>query len=161
SRSSPAYPDLPADDIVAIARQNLPGASITVSFPRDRQGAVLVLPDWRIGPTNQRVLFLDRATGEVLQDRSNRPSGIVEWWLTWNSRLHVGSILGTSSKVIWLVACLGLIALPVTGVWMWWQRRPPRQAGFPARPPSDTPLRLTAVVVALCILLPIFGISVV
>jgi len=161
SCSSPESPDLPADEIVAIAKQNLPGACITILFPRNRQGAVLVLPNWQIGPTNQRVLFLDRATGEVLQDRSNRPSGIVEWWLTWNFPLHVGSVFGTSSKVIWLAACLGLIALPVTGVWMWWQRRPVGQSGLPPRPSSSATPRLTVVILALCILLPMFGISIV
>ena len=152
--------DVSADEIVAIARQHLPGASITVLFPRNRQGAILVIPNWHKGPTTPRVLFLDRASGEVLADRSNRPSGFVEWWMTWNYPLHVGSLLGTSSKLIWLAACLGLIALPITGVWMWWLRRPAGQFGVPPQTATSTPPLLAMVILSLCIVLPMFGISV-
>jgi uncharacterized iron-regulated membrane protein len=161
SDSSPESADLPADEIVAVARRNLPGASVSVLFPRNRQGPVLVLSNRATGPTDQRVLFLDRATGEVLQDRSNRPSGVVEWWLTWNYPLHVGSVFGAPSKVIWLAACLGLITLPVTGVWMWWLRHPAGSFGFPARPSSPMTPRLALVILVLCVLLPMFGLSVV
>jgi uncharacterized iron-regulated membrane protein len=160
SRSPPEAANLSVDELIATVRQYLPGASITVNFPRDRNGAVMVFGSWPIGPVSQRVVVLDRVTGEVLEDRSNRDSGILAWWLTWNYPLHIGSVLGTPTKVIWLAACLGLITLPVTGVWMWWQRRPPGQAGFPARPTSPAPRWLFRVIVALCVLMPMFGISV-
>jgi uncharacterized iron-regulated membrane protein len=159
SRSATEAADVSADEIVAIARQLLPGASLTVFFPRNRQGAVQVSPHWQTGPTTSRVLFLDRATGEVLEDRSNRPSGFLEWWMSWNYPLHVGSFLGASSKLIWLAACLALIGLPVTGIWMWWLRRPAGQFGAPPRTTAPTPLPLVLVILTLGIMLPMFGIS--
>ena len=86
---------------------------------------------------------------------------MVEWWLTWNYPLHVGTAFGTPSKVIWLAACLGLIALPISGAWMWWLRRPAWQIGFPARPSTPLAPQLALVIIALSVLLPMFGISIV
>jgi uncharacterized iron-regulated membrane protein len=151
---------LTIDEIVAIARQNLPGASLTITLPSDREAAIVVRGNWNTCPTSQRVLCLDRATGEVLQDRSNRDLGILEWWRTLNYPLHVGSVLGTPTKVIWLFACLALIVLPVTGVWMWWQRRPPGQTGLPLKPMQPVPRWLLGIIITLSILLPMFGLSV-
>ena len=67
---------------------------------------------------------------------------------------------GTPTQVIWLLGCLGLMLLPVTGVWMWWQRRPPGQTGFPGRAPASVPRWLTRLIMVLGILPPMFGLSV-
>lgn len=160
SRSATEAADASADEIVAIARQLAPGASYTVFFPRDRQGTVRVSPHWRTGPNSSRVLFLDRATGEVIADRSDRPTGFMEWWMSWDYPLHVGSVFGMPSKLVWLAACLALMVLPITGAWMWWQRRPAGKLGAPPRTSTPTPLWLAAVILGLCILLPMFGCSV-
>jgi uncharacterized iron-regulated membrane protein len=160
SRSATEAADVSPDEIVASARQRLPGASFNVFYPRDRQGAVRVSPYSNSGPNTSRVLFLDRATGEVLADQSNRPSGFVEWWMKWDYPLHVGSVFGTPSKLIWLAACVALMALPITGAWMWWRRRPAGQFGAPPRTSAPMPPLLIAVILVLGIALPMFGISV-
>ncbi len=85
------------------------------------------------GPRSQVVLVLDHSTGEVLNRQSSDQYQPLRWWrTTWNYPLHVGSVLGTPTKVIWLVTCLVLASLPVTGLWMWWKRRPEGRTGFHA-----------------------------
>jgi uncharacterized iron-regulated membrane protein len=106
------------------------------------------------------VLALDRASGEILDEQTNGNAGLFRWWTTWNFPLHAGSVAGTPTQVIWLLGCLGLMLLPVTGVWMWWQRRRPGQTGFPGRAPASVPRWLTRLIIVLGILLPMFGLSV-
>jgi uncharacterized iron-regulated membrane protein len=53
------------------------------------------------------------------------------------------------------------MTLPVTGVWMWWQRRPTGRLGLPRRVDSARPRWLVLTVTATSILLPAVGLSVV
>ena len=84
----------------------------------------------------------------------------VQWWGTWNYPLHVGAVLGIPSKVLSFIAALGIATLPVTGLWMWWQRRPLGETSFPRRPDTRIPSWLKALVLLACCLLPLAGLSV-
>jgi uncharacterized iron-regulated membrane protein len=161
SHSSAQAANLPVDEVVAIAQRNLPDTALRIFLPDGNNGATVVMGARQMYPVSQRVLVLDRATGEMIEDRSSRDAGALAWWRTWNYSLHVGSVLGTPTKVIWLMACLALIVLPVTGVWMWLQRRPSRQSGFPAKPSQQATLLIRRIILVLCIVLPMFGLSVV
>jgi uncharacterized iron-regulated membrane protein len=79
----------------------------------------------------------------------------------WNYPLHVGTILGLTSKILWLVTCVVLITSPVTGVWMWWERRPTGRLGLPRRVNARRPRWLVATIMVTSILLPTVGLSVV
>ena len=65
------------------------------------------------------------------------------------------------TKILWLVTCIVLMTLPVTGVWMWWERRPTGRLGLPRRVDARRPRWLVATVIATSILLPALGLSVV
>jgi uncharacterized iron-regulated membrane protein len=54
-----------------------------------------------------------------------------------------------------------LITSPVTGIWMWWERRPKGRLGLPRRIDARRPRWLVATVTATSILLPALGLSVV
>ena len=69
--------------------------------------------------------------------------------------------LGNAVQILWLVTCLILTTLPVTGVWMWWQRRPTGRLGLPRPVYARRPRWLVATVTATSILLPALGFSVV
>ena len=160
SRSPVDATTVPVDRILAIAHSKFSDASLTVFFPDSCEGVFVVYASWAHGPTYRRVLALDRASGEILDEQTNGNAGWFRWWATWNFPLHAGSLAGTPTQVIWLLGCLGLMLLPVTGVWMWWQRRPPGQTGFPGRAPASVPRWLTRLIIILGILLPMFGLSV-
>jgi len=53
------------------------------------------------------------------------------------------------------------MTLPVTGIWMWWQRRPTGRLGLPRRVNARCPRWLVATITATSILLPALGLSVV
>jgi uncharacterized iron-regulated membrane protein len=113
------------------------------------------------GPSVQEMLFIDRATGEILEDRFLSQAKPLYWFEKWNYPLHVGSILGLTSKILWLVTCVVLMTLPVTGVWMWWERRPTGRLGLPRRVVARRPVWLVATIAATSVLLPTLGLSVV
>ena len=112
-------------------------------------------------PQVNEILFIDRASGEILEDRYNSQTKTMYWLGTWNYPLHVGTIWGLPTKIIWLVTCIILMTSPVTGVWMWWERRPTGRLGLPRRVDARRPRWLVATVTATSILLPALGLSVV
>jgi len=69
-------------------------------------------------------------------------------------------VLGTPTKIVWLIACLVLVALPVTGLWMWWTRRPAGRTGLPRRPDVRVPWPLIGGIALLGGLLPVVGASI-
>lgn len=161
SRCPPEAKDLSIDRIVEIAQQKLPGNNLTVWFPRAPNAVYLVTANNERGPQVNEILFIDRASGEILEDRLNSQTKIIYWLGTWNFPLHVGTIWGLPSKILWLVTCLILMVAPVTGIWMWWQRRPTGRLGLPRRVDARRPRWLVGTVTATSILLPTLGLSVV
>lgn len=161
SESPAEAPRLPLDDLVAAAQKALPGATLSVTIPEQPDGAFVVFATNPTGAFTQAVVVLDHATAKVLARRANHEFPALSWWATWNYPLHVGSVLGLWTKVPWLVASIALMLLPVTGVWMWWQRRPRGRTGFPRRPDVRVPRVLVIGILVLAALLPVLGLSIV
>lgn len=160
-KSPPDAKDLPVDRIIEIAQQKMPGSNLTVWFPRIPNGVFLVTATNDRGPQFYEMSFIDRASGEILEHRYLSQTKILYQVSTWNYALHVGSLWGLPTKYLWLVTCVILMTLPVTGIWMWWQRRPKGRLGLPRRVDAWSPLWLIATVAATSILLPTVGVSVV
>jgi uncharacterized iron-regulated membrane protein len=161
SKSAPEAKDLSIDRIVEIAQQKMPGNNLSIRFPLVPNGAYMVNASNERGPGVNEILFIDRASGEILEDHYNSQLKTM-WWLgTWNYPLHIGTIWGLPTKLIWLVTCIILTTSPVTGVWMWWERRPQGRLGLPRRVDARRPRWLVATVTATSIFLPALGLSVV
>jgi uncharacterized iron-regulated membrane protein len=160
-KSPPDAKDLPIDRFVEIGHERMPGKTLNVWFPRAPNGVYMVFGSSDYGPSVHEMLFIDRATGEILEDRSINQAKPLYWLEKWNYPLHVGSVLGLTSKILWLVTCVVLMTLPVTGVWMWWERRPSGKLGLPRRLDARRPRWLVATITATSILLPTLGLSVV
>ncbi|UUO07480.1 PepSY domain-containing protein [Blastopirellula sp. J2-11] len=152
-------------DAVDKSRLLYPDRDITVTLPSQATDhyEVSAINDYArgtYGAMNSTGFQLHRETGEVLEV-SDLSQNERFWWHTWAYPLHVGSVVGWTSKVIWLLACIALMGLPITGLWMWWIRRPQGKTGFPRKPnPQPTPLWLAAAILTLCLILPAFGLSV-
>jgi uncharacterized iron-regulated membrane protein len=161
SKSPPEAKDLSIDRIVEVAQQKVPGNNLRIQFPRVPNGTYMVYASNERGPGVNEILVIDRASGEILEDHYNSQLKAM-WWLgTWNYPLHVGTIWGLPTKIIWLVTCIILTTSPVTGVWMWWLRRPSGRLGLPRRVDARRPRWLVATVTATSIFLPALGLSVV
>lgn len=158
--TSPAdAPRLPMDRIVAVAAAKTPDKTLSIRMPQTPDQAYIAFAVNEIGPTTGATTVIDHASGEILMHRTNREFPALSWWSTWNYPLHVGSILGLPTKILWLTACIVLMLMPITGAWMWWHRRPAGQAGLPRKPETKVPRWLAATIAALCFVLPALGAS--
>ncbi|QDV33021.1 PepSY-associated TM helix [Tautonia plasticadhaerens] len=156
-------PALSLDRIEALARARYPDRNLFITLPEpgSRTFSLSAGNDYdnSYGPFVSARFELDRRDGRMVS-HSTLAEDERYWWHGWAYPLHVGSVLGPTTKVIWLVACLVLAAMPVTGLWMWWIRRPAGRAGFPRRPDRPVPRGLVAAIAALSLLLPVVGASI-
>ncbi|MFG0334488.1 MAG: PepSY-associated TM helix domain-containing protein [Maioricimonas sp. JB049] len=155
---------VPVDDVIRLAQDRFPGRQITVDFPNEKKAAysVLAINDYArgtYGPMRSDQLTLDAVTGDVTAHQS-LAGNAQYWWHGWVYPLHVGTIGGLATKLLWLLACGVLVALPVTGTWMWWHRRPSGGSGFPRRQEGSLPAWMAVLLTVLCFALPVVGVSV-
>lgn len=150
---------VPVDAVVATARQLYPDQPLSVFLPRRPDDSVTLFVRGTTGPSNHAFVVLHRANASVLLNKTTDEFPTTTQWATWNFALHVGSVGGTPTKVLWALACAVLVGLPVTGFWMWWKRRPKRQIGLPRRPDARIPWWVIASAGALGLVLPTVGIS--
>lgn len=75
--------------------------------------------------------------------------------------IHMGQIFGITTKILAFVTSVILLGLVITGVWMWWKRRPMGRSGFPRRPPAGSlPIWGWGLIGVCCLVLPVAGISI-
>jgi uncharacterized iron-regulated membrane protein len=110
-------------------------------------------------PTWKTTVHLDAYSGEVLAAPGWDDAPFLQKVRLSVYPIHVGSIFGMSTKVLAVLTCLALVVLCITGVWMWWRKRPRGTWGLPA--PSDVrmPYPLIGCTVLFGALLPAAGAS--
>lgn len=116
----------------------------------------------RDGDTNTvRGYDIDQYTGETISITETAELEPMVRVLALVISLHVGKTFGMPSKVVAFATCLALIAMIVTGVWMWWKRRPRGTLGLPRKPEAGSAPRWVWALAALVgVALPTVGASI-
>lgn len=111
-------------------------------------------------PWRDRTLHIDQYTGNVLADVGYADYSAYAKAMAWGIAFHEGD-MGTWNIALNTLFCLSMIFLPLSGLVMWWKRRPEgaRRIAAPPRP-RDLPFwkAAAAVVVVLGVLFPLAGI---
>ena len=114
-------------------------------------------------PSDERTVHVDRYGGEVVSTYGFDDYPALAKVVSQGIGLHEGRSLGLWSFWGSALMCAAMIFMCVTGPLMWWRRRPARASSIGAprgrMPVRATPL-LVAGLVALGLLLPLFGLSV-
>lgn len=157
--TGPAAPGISLQQVVdiATARQVEPGYSITLPSTAEGVFTIAVFAD---DPRNDATLHVDQYNGTVLADVRWQQYGNVARATEMGVMLHEGKLFGTINQLVMLLVCLMILLSAVSGVVMWWKRRP--QGGFGVPPlRHDLPRWKTALVImfALAILFPLVGVS--
>ncbi len=153
------------DEVYAEAINRCPERDIGITPPSDKSDAytVFAVNDFArgtFGPMKSSSFEMDAQTGEVHKFK-NLSEDRRFWWHAWTYPLHVGTIWGMTTKIIWFLATMVLVAMPITGVWMWWERRPKGKTGFPrATSYRKVPISIWGAVIGLLLFLPAAAISV-
>jgi uncharacterized iron-regulated membrane protein len=149
----------------------LPGLDDAVREARARhvQGTLDIrLSPWPDAPwwmTNVRTLAPDHTlnatttTGRITGDFTSGQIPAIPRFVAFGVHIHQGDF-GPFSRWLNTAFALSLIWLTITGVMSWWTRRPTKSLGAPPKPVLSWPRQLTAALVTMCVVLPIFGLSV-
>lgn len=149
------------DTIVAVARAEGVAPGFSVSVPQDASG-VYTVSLFPSDPAEEATLHIDQYSGQVLADVRWDDYGLAPKAVEMGVALHEGKYFGPLNQALMLVACLLVITLCVSGTVLWWRRRPAGRLGVPAMPQSFPLWKgATAVIVALGLVFPLVGISLV
>ncbi|MEG1039433.1 MAG: PepSY domain-containing protein [Pseudomonas sp.] len=157
--SAPAAPQVSLQQVqeLAATRSVEPGYSITLPTSADGVYTIAVFAD---DPRNDATLHVDQYTGKVLVDvRWQNYNGVARATEV-GVMLHEGKMFGPLNQIIVLLICLMILLGSVSGLVMWWKRRPEGGLGVPPLR-HDLPKWKTAIVimVALGVVFPLVGVS--
>ncbi|WP_095078210.1 PepSY domain-containing protein [Pseudomonas sp. Irchel s3h17] len=159
--TAPAAPTISLQDVQDIAgqRQVEPGYSIT--FPSTASG-VFTIAVFADDPRNDATLHVDQYSGEVLADVRWEHYGNVARATELGVVLHEGKMFGLFNQIVILLICLMILLSAVSGVVIWWKRRPQGKFGVPPLR-HDLPTWKTGVLImlALAVMFPLVGASLV
>ena len=148
---------LPLDRIIALAEEHAVPRPYAIALPAGPRGIYSALTD-RNQAFNRGYLHLDQYSGKVLADVRSKDFGLLARFGLWGIIAHEGRLFGLANQLLGTAAALGVVLLAVSGLVLWWQRRP---AGQLAAPPSDAALPRPVLVgtLALAALLPLLAAS--
>ena len=157
--SGPAAPGITLQAVVdtATARQVEPGYSITLPTTASGVFTIAVFAD---DPRNDATLHIDQYTGTVLADVRWQHYGNVARATEMGVMLHEGKLFGPLNQIVMLLVCLMILLSSVSGLVIWWKRRPQGGLGVPPLR-HDLPTWKTgvAIMLALAIAFPLVGAS--
>jgi len=108
-------------------------------------------------------LALDPETGKVIERENFNQRQWIDRVVGIGIAAHEGQLFGIANQLMGLFTALGVIILSISSIVLWWQRRPANTLGAPRpilpRKPHSASFIL--VVVALALILPLLGISLV
>ncbi|MGB2078965.1 MAG: PepSY-associated TM helix domain-containing protein, partial [Vibrio sp.] len=155
-------------DAVNAKAQQLGMQNYRILFPQSKTGVYTLAQDTISGdisdPRQERMLHLDQYSNEVLQDVTWQDYNLAAKLVATSVALHEGRITWLN-KAFNTLLCIGLIILPITGLVIWWLRRP-KHAGL-ASPKVPTKFQNVGiwklgvvVLIGLSILFPLAGLSI-
>jgi uncharacterized iron-regulated membrane protein len=157
----PAAPQVSVQQVedIATSRQVEPGYSITLPATADGVFTIAVFAD---DPRNDATLHVDQYTGKVLADVRWQDYSPVARATELGVMLHEGKMFGAFNQIIILLVCLMILLGSVSGLVMWWKRRPEGGLGVPPLR-HDLPRWKAAVGVMLVLglMFPLVGVSMV
>lgn len=160
SASEPTPGAAPLATTVDVAEARGMARPYTVSIPSDPTLAFTIA---HAGERAQdaRSLYVDGRTGEVRADLRWAQFGVGAKAFEWGIAVHQGHQYGWANRIVMLWGCIAIWLLAISGMIMWWKRRP-RRGGLGAPPAPPGPRARAAVlgiVLPLAVLYPLTGLS--
>jgi uncharacterized iron-regulated membrane protein len=148
------------DRVVASARGLALAPPVLIAPPMAQSNAWTAKSDAGNRPRRADV-ELD-ADGTVLRRTAFGARPLIDRLVGYGVAAHEGQLFGALNQALGVFTALGLIVVCVSALWMWWKRRPEGELGARQRfDASRVPVALFAVIVALAIVLPLLGITLV
>jgi uncharacterized iron-regulated membrane protein len=145
--------DVSLDSVAAFARSLGFVGRFQVNLPADETGVWTISHDSMSNdgpnPSADRTIHVDRYTGKVLADVRYADYSPYAKAMAWGIAFHEGD-LGVWNLALNTLFCLSVITVSLSGLVMWWKRRPETAARLAAPPrPRDLPFWKGAALVVL------------
>jgi uncharacterized iron-regulated membrane protein len=151
------------ESIIAVADKQKVHEGYTITFPWDKTG-VYIVSTWGWPAESYRnyaTLGIDQYTGNVLTDISWADYSPLVKTVELGIAVHEGRLFGWTNLILNLIACLALVFIVISGIIMWWVRRPKGTIGIPAKFEGyQLAVGVLLITVLLGILMPMAGISI-
>ena len=138
-----------------------------INLPKDNKGVFTISADSMDGdttnPMGDRTLHIDQYSGEVLADIGFDDYGPLAKVMAVGTAFHMG-YMGLWNFVLNVVFCMGMVGISLSGIAMWWMRRPSAVKRLvPPQIPTDLPMWKGAVVImlTLSLMFPMAGVTLV
>ena len=156
-----AIPAISLQAVQDIARQRQVEAGYSITLPSTATG-VFTIAVFADDPRHDATLHVDQYSGQVLADVRWKDYSNVARATELGVMLHEGKMFGRFNQILVLVVCLMILLGAVSGLIMWWQRRPQGRLGVPPLR-HDLPRWKTAMLVIglLALAFPLVGASLV
>ena len=143
---------IPVSKVLEIAVKHEMIGDLLIRLPKGKKGAYS-LSQRPLDLSQQRFLHLDQYTGAVLAKAAWSDFPIGGAAQTIGIRLHQGELFGIANLIIMLLACVALVLIALSGIMMWWIRRPKGKLALPQR---CTPIAASKPMLAMTILFALF-----
>ncbi len=150
------------DAVVAEARRHYPFPEFSLAPPHGVNGCWTLFGPTDTGDLEDGAVYIDASTAETLDviDYATLSPGATAALMFYS--IHTGSVFGLPTKILAVLACLVIVAMSVTGVWMWWRRRPAGRFGAPRKTKSEiVPPAAVIAIIVLAVFFPLVGLSLV
>ncbi|TPI27597.1 PepSY domain-containing protein [Mesorhizobium sp. B3-1-9] len=153
------------DTVAAYARANGFTEQFRINAPQDDGGVYTISADSMDAdtknPFGDRTVHIDRYTGKILADVRFADYGLAGKAMAVGIALHQAN-LGWWNTALNVLFCLSVIAMALSGVVMWWKRRPAGRLGAPVYPKNyRAPVAIIVIALAVSVIFPLTGIAIV
>ena len=149
----PAGQPVNLDTVAALAKQLGFAGQHHIQLPQTATGVFTISADTMSGdlgnPTQDRTVHVDRYSGRVLAEAAFADYPLLAKAMAVGIALHQGD-LGLWNAVLNVLFCLAIVFLCVSGVVIWWKRRPKGQWRLVAPPPPREPALWKGGAVVMC-----------
>lgn len=153
------YVPVSIDDIVQTTNNMKIYPTYEVIYPKTKDG-VYTISVFPPKAKDEATLHIDQYSGEVLSDYRYANYKSLGKIMAWGITVHKGLEYGLINQLAGLFICLGIILLIITGVILWWRRKPDGHFGAP-KSISVLKTRTVLIMLIFCsIIFPLFGLSV-
>lgn len=149
---------LSIDDVVSVAKTQDLDPSYTIYMPTTPEG-VYTLSAFPAKAENEFTMHIDQYTGAVLTDYRFDHYGLLGKIVALGITLHKGTQFGIMNQIICLFICLGILFVVLSGIYLWWKRKPSGKFTTTKSQPIQNIRGFIFLLIMLGIAFPLVGLS--
>ena len=158
SDADSGFKQVSIDDVLETIKTLDVDPNYDVFYPSSKEGVftLSVFPDQA---SNEATIHIDQYTADVIADYRYDNYGILGKVMATMITIHKGHEFGLLNQALGLLICLGLIFMVITGIYLWWKRKPQHNSGAPKAVSILEYKRILIVLITLGLIFPLVGIS--